>query len=160
MRKIFTIIGLVSTVALTNAQIVISEIYGGGGNSGATLKNDFIELKNIGSSTATLTGATIQYAPAVGAFTQYHTLPTITLTPGQAYLIQEATGGGGTVDLPTPDFIATTVINFNGNPNPSVGIGIAVTSGKVVLASNAAGYRTDSYKCVRFCRLWTYSRSI
>lgn len=137
MKKLFTIVGLISTVAFTNAQIVISEIYGGGGNSGSTLKNDFIELKNIGSAVATLTGATIQYAPATGAFTQYHNLPTITLSPGQAYLIQEATGGGGTVDLPTPDFIATTVINFNGNPNPSVGIGIAVTSGKIVLASNA-----------------------
>lgn len=137
MKKIFTIIGFVSMVTFSDAQIVISEIYGGGGNSGATLKNDYIVLKNIGSSTASLTGATIQYAPAAGAFTQYHTLPNITLNPGQTYLIQEATGGGGTVDLPTPDFIATTVINFNGSPNPSVGIGIAVNSGKIVLAHNA-----------------------
>lgn len=138
MKKLFTIIGLVSTVALMNAQIVINEIYGGGGNSGSTLKNDFIELKNIGSTTTSLIGATIQYAPAVGAFTQYHTLPNISLAPGQAYLIQEATGGGGTVNLPTPDFIATTVINFNGTSNPSIGIGIAVTSGKVALASNSS----------------------
>lgn len=138
MKKIFTFIGVISVAAFSNAQIVINEIYGGGGNSGATLKNDFIELKNIGSSVASLNGATIQYAPATGAFTQYHTLPNITLNPGQAYLIQEATGGGGTVDLPSPNFIATTIINFNGTPNPSVGIGIAMTSGKIVLASNAA----------------------
>ncbi|MEY8761715.1 lamin tail domain-containing protein [Chryseobacterium tongliaoense] len=136
MEKIFTILGLISAIAFTNAQIVINEIYGGGGNSGATLKNDFIELKNIGSTTVSLSGATIQYAAATAAFTQYHNLPSITLTPGQTYLIQEATGGGGTVNLPTPDFIATTVINFNGTPNPSIGIGIAVTSGKVVLASD------------------------
>jgi len=137
MKKIFTVIGIISAVAFSNAQVVISEIYGGGGNAGATLKNDFIELKNIGSSTASLIGATLQYAPASGAFTQYHTLPNISLNPGQTYLIQEASGGGGTVDLPSPNFIATTVINFNGAPNPSIGIGIAVTSGKVVLASNA-----------------------
>ena len=136
MEKIFTILGLISAIAFTNAQIVINEIYGGGGNSGATLKNDFIELKNIGSTTLSLSGATIQYAAATAAFTQYHNLPNITLSPGQTYLIQEATGGGGTVNLPTPDFIATTVINFNGTPNPSIGIGIAVTSGKVVLASD------------------------
>lgn len=136
MEKIFTILGLISAIAFTNAQIVINEIYGGGGNSGATLKNDFIELKNIGSTTLSLSGATIQYAAAIAAFTQYHNLPNITLSPGQTYLIQEATGGGGTVNLPTPDFIATTVINFNGTPNPSIGIGIAVTSGKVVLASD------------------------
>ncbi|WP_449400890.1 lamin tail domain-containing protein [Chryseobacterium wanjuense] len=136
MRKIFTLIGFVSIIAFANAQIVISEIYGGGGNSGSTLKNDYVVLKNIGSATASLTGATLQYAPAAGTFTQYHTLPNITLNPGQTYLIQEATGGGGTVDLPTPDFIATTVVNFDGSPNPSVGIGIAVTSGKIVIANN------------------------
>lgn len=136
MRKIFTFIGFVSVIAFANAQIVISEIYGGGGNSGSTLKNDYVVLKNIGSATASLTGATLQYAPAAGTFTQYHTLPNITLNPGQTYLIQEATGGGGTVDLPTPDFIATTVVNFDGSPNPSVGIGIAVTSGKIVIANN------------------------
>lgn len=136
MEKIFTILGLISAIAFTNAQIVINEIYGGGGNSGATLKNDFIELKNIGSTTVSLSGATIQYAAATAAFTQYHNIPGITLAPGQTYLIQEATGGGGTVNLPAPDFIATTVINFNGTPNPSIGIGIAVTSGKVVLASD------------------------
>jgi hypothetical protein len=137
MKKIFTFIGFFSMIAFTNAQIVISEIYGGGGNSGSTLKNDYIILKNIGSAPASLTGATLQYAPAAATFTQYHTLPNITLNPGQTYLIQEATGGGGTVDLPTPDFIATTVINFDGSPNPSVGIGIAVTSGKIVIANNA-----------------------
>ncbi|WP_027380949.1 lamin tail domain-containing protein [Chryseobacterium daeguense] len=137
MKKIFTLVGFVSMTAFLNAQIVINEIYGGGGNSGSTLKNDYIVLKNIGSAPASLSGATIQYAPAAATFTQYHTLPNITLNPGQSYLIQEATGGGGTVNLPTPDFIASTVINFDGSPNPSVGIGIAVTSGKIVLANNA-----------------------
>jgi hypothetical protein len=32
-----------------NAQIVISQIYGGGGNSGASLRNDFVELFNRGT---------------------------------------------------------------------------------------------------------------
>ena len=40
MKKIFTILG-VSAAFFMNAQIVINEVYGGGGNSGATLKNDF-----------------------------------------------------------------------------------------------------------------------
>ncbi|MGI9066076.1 MAG: hypothetical protein ACR2HX_06695 [Pyrinomonadaceae bacterium] len=31
-----------------SSTIVISQVYGGGGNSGATLKNDFIELFNRG----------------------------------------------------------------------------------------------------------------
>jgi hypothetical protein len=36
-----------------SATIVISQIYGGGGNSGATLRNDFIELFNRGTIDAT-----------------------------------------------------------------------------------------------------------
>ena len=31
-------------------QIVISQVYGGGGNTGATYRNDFIELFNRGHS--------------------------------------------------------------------------------------------------------------
>ena len=32
------------------AAVVISQVYGGGGNSGATIKNDYIELFNNGAS--------------------------------------------------------------------------------------------------------------
>jgi hypothetical protein len=35
--------------------VVISQIYGAGGNTGATYKNDFIELFNASSSPVTLT---------------------------------------------------------------------------------------------------------
>lgn len=136
MKKIFTILGL-TAIATMNAQIVINEVYGGGGNSGATLKNDFVELINSGSSIVTLTGATLQYASATGTFNQYHTLPDITLNPGQTYLIQEAVGSGGTVDLPTPDYVSTTVINFNGNVNTSVGLAMQGSNVKIALVSNA-----------------------
>ncbi|MDQ0592864.1 hypothetical protein QFZ37_001233 [Chryseobacterium ginsenosidimutans] len=136
MRKIFTLVGFVSCI-LFNAQIAISEIYGGGGNPGATLKNDYIILKNVGSELASLNGATMQYASADGNFTQYHTLPNITLDPGQSYLIQEGASGGGTTDLPNPDFIVNEVLNFDGSQNSSVGLGIDVNSGKIALANNS-----------------------
>ena len=48
------------------AQVVISQVYGGGGNSGATLKNDFIELLNRGGCTVSLDGWSVQYASAAG----------------------------------------------------------------------------------------------
>lgn len=138
MKKIFTIIGLVSVVAFSNAQIVINEIYTGGGILGATLTHDFIELKNIGSSTATLNGATIQYGPVSGSFTQYHTLPNISIPAGQTYLIQEGSDGGGIINLLNPNLIVNAVLNFDGSgPLVGVGIGLALTSGKVALASNA-----------------------
>ena len=136
MKKIFTIAGLVLVSAFSNAQIVISEIYGSNENPGAKPKNNYIVLKNVGTNLVSLTGASIQYAPAVGAFTQYHTLPDLTLGPEQTYLIQEAAIEDGTEDLPTPDFIATVVTNFDGSINTSSGITISGVSGKVALAGN------------------------
>lgn len=139
MKKVFTFIGLVSIAAFSNAQIVINEIYTGGGLLGATLANDFIELKNVGSSTATLSGATIQYGSATGTFSQYHVLPNITLSPGQTYLIQEGTDGLlGLINLVNPNLIVDLVLNFDGS-SPLVGVGLAIglTSGKVALANNS-----------------------
>ncbi|MGC4129207.1 MAG: lamin tail domain-containing protein [Bergeyella sp.] len=135
MKKIFTILGIVSVATFANAQIVINEAYGGGGNSGSTYKNDFIELINSGTATVTLSGATLQYASATGTFNQYHTLPSITLTPGQTYLIQEAAGTGGTTSI-SPDFTPSAIINFDGSTNTSVGFAMAAANFKVVLASN------------------------
>lgn len=137
MKKVFTFIGLVSIAAFSNAQIVINEIYTGGGLLGAAITNDFIELKNIGSSTASLNGATIQYASSSGAFTQYNNLPNITLAPGQTYLIQQGSDGlGGLINLLNPNLIVTVLLNLDGSPSVGVGVGLALTSGKVALASN------------------------
>ena len=36
--------------------VVVSQGYGGGGNSGATWRNDFIERENCGTATVDLTG--------------------------------------------------------------------------------------------------------
>ncbi|BEV04386.1 lamin tail domain-containing protein [Chryseobacterium gambrini] len=137
MKKIFTFLSIIGITALANAQIVINEIYGGGGNSGSTYKNDFIELKNIGSTTVTLSGATLQYGSAANAIAQYHTLPDITLAPGKTYLVQEALGNAGTTNLPTPDYIAPIPTNFGTGTNTTAGFAMSATAGKVALASNA-----------------------
>ncbi|MEE6130083.1 lamin tail domain-containing protein [Chryseobacterium arthrosphaerae] len=141
MKKIFTILGLISATALMNAQIVINEVYGGGGNSGATLKNDFVELINNGSSAVTLTGAYLQYTSTGGAFgpTGSNTnplnnklaLPSITLNPGQKYLIQMAAGTGGTQNLPSPDFAP------GGTSFPDQPLALSGTGGKIALTSNS-----------------------
>lgn len=135
MKKIFTILG-VSAAFFMNAQIVINEVYGGGGNSGATLKNDFIELINRGTTTVTLSGATLQYASSAGTFNQYHPLPEITLAPGQTFLVQEQAGSAGSVDL-APDYVAPVPTNFGSGTNTVPGFAMAGANGKVVLASNA-----------------------
>ena len=84
--------------------VVISQIYGGGGNSGSTYRNDFIELYNGGTTPVDLTGWSVQYASTSGtSWTNKTNLTSVILAPGQYYLVQEAAGSGGTVSLPTPD---------------------------------------------------------
>lgn len=87
---------------LGSATLVISQIYGGGGNSGATYKNDFIELFNRGTTSVSLSGWSVQYASASGS-TWSVTALSGTIQPGQYYLVKEAAGTGGTTNLPTPD---------------------------------------------------------
>ena len=84
--------------------IVISQIYGGGGNSGATLTNDFIELYNRGDVAVDVTGWTVQYAASTGATWQTTALSG-TIAPGKYYLVQESAGTGGSAPLPTPDAV-------------------------------------------------------
>src|SRR5439155_4081016 len=92
--------------------VVISQVYGGGGNSGSTYRNDFIELYNKGASPVNINGWSVQYAGATAAFmpqttatppTPLTTNLTGTIQPGHYYLIQESQGNGGTTNLPTPD---------------------------------------------------------
>ncbi|WP_312076767.1 lamin tail domain-containing protein [Chryseobacterium sp.] len=138
MKKVYTSIGIILSFTCINAQIVINEIYTGGGALGAAITNDFIELKNIGSTPTTLSGATLQYADANGAFTYYYSIPSITLGPNQHYLIQQ--GGdnlGGVINLINPNLTVNVVLGFDGSTNVGVGVGLALTSGKVALASNS-----------------------
>src|SRR5262245_35589089 len=61
--------GSASTPAeAVSTSVVISQVYGGGGNSGAPLTNDYVELFNLTSSPINLTGWSLQYASATGAF--------------------------------------------------------------------------------------------
>src|SRR5512145_1002446 len=91
--------------ALVSPELVISQVYGGGGNTGATYTHDFVELFNLGTTPVSLAGWSIQYASATGGgnlgatTTQLTELPAVTLQPGQYFLIQEAQGSGGTTAL-------------------------------------------------------------
>lgn len=104
-----------------SSSIVISQVYGGGGNSGATWKNDFVELFNRGSVAVDVTGWTVQYASSTGTSWQKTTLSG-TIQPGQYFLVQEAAGTGGTTPLPTPDVTGS--------------IAMSGTTGKVALVNN------------------------
>ena len=84
---------LLSTLsAFGQAGLVISQIYGGGGNSGATYTNDFIELYNPTNAAIPLGGLSVQYASATGTSWNAATLPAVSLAAGHYYLIEAAAG--------------------------------------------------------------------
>jgi len=111
-----------NVLAPSGSHVVISQVYGGGGNSGATYKNDFIELYNPTANTVSVDGWSVQYASSTGTTWQITDLSG-TIAPGKYYLIQEAAQGGGTTNLPTPNAV--------GN------IPMSATTGKVGLVANS-----------------------
>ena len=120
LAAVFASFALLFAASSVQAQVVISQVYGGGGNSGATLKNDFIELRNNGPTAVDLTGWSVQYASSTGTTWNGRTNLSGSIPAGGFYLIQQAQGAGGTVDLPTPDATGT--------------IAMAGTAGKVALS--------------------------
>lgn len=121
-----------SPTALAIGDVVISQVYGGGGNSGAVYTHDFVELFNRSSLPVSLAGWSIQYASATGTGSfgataaQITPLPSVTLQPGQYLLVQQASTAAVGAPLPTPDVTDSTPIAMSG------------TAGKVALVSSAS----------------------
>ncbi len=113
-----------------HAEVVISQVYGGGGNSGAPYNADYVELFNTGDLPAPLGGLSVQYTSASGTGNfgasagQIVVLPAVEIPAGGYFLVGLAGGANG-APLPTPD--ATGTINMSG------------TAGKVVLARTTTG---------------------
>ncbi|WP_304045769.1 lamin tail domain-containing protein [Jatrophihabitans endophyticus] len=99
--------------AASPAGLTVSEVYGGGGNSGSTLTHDFIELQNSGTAAVDLSGYSVQYTSSKGTGSWSATPLTGSIPAGGHYLVQEAAGTAGTTALPTPD--DTGSINLSGS---------------------------------------------
>lgn len=118
--------------------VVISQVFGGGGNSGAVLKSDFIELFNGGSAAVNLKGWSLQYGSASGLIggqaSQIAKLSDtdLLLAPGHYLLVKGADGTGGSQNLPTPDVITT--------------LALSGTDGKIALVSSTAALNSADPK--------------
>jgi len=116
------LLALPAAAPAASPDIVISEVYGGGGNSGATLKNDFIELYNRGTTSVDVSMWSVQYASSTGSSWQVTRLAG-SIGAGKRYLVKEAAGNGGTQELPDPDATGS--------------IAMAAGSGKVALVTSS-----------------------
>lgn len=116
--------------------LVISEVYGGGGNSGAQYTHDFIELYNPTSAAVSLTGHTVEYYSS-GGNSGGSTVLTGSIPAKGHYLVQQAKGAGGTTALPTPD--ATGTLTMSGTSGS-----VAIKSGTTTV--DLVGYGTAALR--------------
>ncbi|ONH22766.1 endonuclease [Pseudofrankia asymbiotica] len=129
-----TLTTLAAPAKALSTDVVISAVYGGGGNSGAAFKNDFIELANRTSSPISVEGWSVQYASAAGVVFQMTALHGSIPANGR-YLVQEAAGAGGTLDLPAPDATGSVpmsgtsgVVALSTSTIPLIGCGISCST--------------------------------
>jgi len=139
MRKlyIFALLSIISFVS--NAQVghlLISQVYGAGGNTNATFKNDFVEIFNPTTTVVDLSTYTIQYATARSNNTDFTIIANLsgTLQPGQFYLIQLGSGGSVGNALPTP-------VNSIGTQD------ISAAAGKIILVNSTTPIGIDASGC-------------
>ncbi|MDZ8172859.1 ExeM/NucH family extracellular endonuclease, partial [Microbacterium xanthum] len=85
-----------------DAPVIINEVYGGGGNSGAAYNRDFIELYNPGTAPVDLAGWTVQYAPSSGNGWQATPL-TGSIAAGGSLLVGQAFGSNSALPGYTAD---------------------------------------------------------
>lgn len=112
--------------------LVISQVYGGGGNSGATYTHDFIELFNRSDETVYLDGLSLQYASATSDAWSKVVVLAGTVAPGGFFLV----AGASSAEV--------------GEPLPAVeledpGLNIAATAGKVILVDGVV--KIDNANC-------------
>jgi len=109
-----------SDFIVKQSAVSISQIYGAGGNTGATYNRDYVEIYNSSTLMINLSGWSVQYASPTSPSWSIVRLGGY-LAPGKHYLIGMATGTSGK-DLPTVDVSGTVSMN--------------ASSGKVALRSN------------------------
>ena len=131
VSMVVTLVPLSRSAEALSTSVVISQVYGGGGNSGAQFTNDFIELFNRGGASIDLSGWSVQYTSATGpgnfgSAANLITPLTGTIAPGQYVLIQEAAGTTPVAAIPAPDVTDATPINMG------------AAAGKVVLVNTTS----------------------
>ena len=133
--------------AVGSTGLVINEVYGGGGNSGATYLNDFVEIYNPTASTIALSGKSLQYRAAAtltASANVYSFGAGASVAPGGYYLVQCASAGANGVVLPVTADATNCALNLSG------------TNGQIYLADTTAGIAAQTNAAAP----WTFSSQV
>ena len=114
--------------------LVISEVYGGGGNGGAIYTHDFVELYNPTSAPISLAGTSLQYrstanTAAAGTISSLDAAGSV--PPGEHFVVQLASQAAVGVPVPNVDFVGSSTFNLGGS------------NGQVFLADSLTGVDAD-----------------
>jgi predicted extracellular nuclease/2',3'-cyclic-nucleotide 2'-phosphodiesterase (5'-nucleotidase family) len=110
-----------------SADLVISEVYGAGGNSGATHNADFVELYNPTDAAVPLTGLSIQYRSQAGTTGNAFALSG-SVAAGDHYLVQMSAPGANGEALTGVDATASPAFAMSGS------------DGQVLLLNSTTGF--------------------
>lgn len=132
---------LAALAVATSPDVVVSQIYAGGGNSGAVYANDFVELFNRGSAPVDVGGWTLQYASATSSSWSATPLNG-TIAPGDHYLVALASGGTAGAPLPSADATGTTSLATAGGKVAVVTTATPLTAATDPSVRDLVGYGT------------------
>ncbi len=137
-RRTLCAAAILCAAATASAQVKISQVYGGGGNTGAQYLSDYIEIYNAGAP-QNLGGWSVQYASSTGTFSAGSTtaLPAVVLGTGQYLLVKQADGTTNvatqSLALPTPQATGTIAMS-------ATDFKVALVSSTTPLASGIPTY--------------------
>lgn len=117
MKRFLTSLFLLATMfaGAQSTTLVISQVYGAGGNSGATYNADYIELHNVSSSAINLSGYSVQYASATASSTTSWIVASLTsgsIPAGGYYLIQTVAAGANGVAFTADVTLSPTTLSM------------------------------------------------
>jgi predicted extracellular nuclease len=122
-KSAILLVAIVFAFSWSYGEIVINEIYGGGGNSSAPFNQDFVELFNNGTDAVDISGFQLKYATG-RRFRTIATIPTSTiLGAGEFYVVG---GANGAIGAALPHVDSVTFANLN------------ATAGKVELLDSSS----------------------
>ncbi|MDF2693020.1 MAG: endonuclease/exonuclease/phosphatase [Labilithrix sp.] len=105
-----------SSDLVTSPDLVISQVYGGGGNNKAQYTHDFVELFNRGNTAVSLNGKSLQYTSSANDFTTSNVvgLPNVSVAPGHYFLVQfKAPSNPDGAALPSPDHVGAPAVDMS-----------------------------------------------